>query len=119
MKQLIITIAIVILVVLLLLFVGRESAGNSGKNLDAFAQCLADKKITMHGEDTCAYCQKEEDLFGDSFRLVPYVECRREPQKCLAQNITEFPTWVFPDGRRLTGLIGLEKLAQESGCALP
>lgn len=119
MKQIVIAILVVLLVIILLLVVGKESAGNNGKNLEAFAQCLADKKITMYGEDSCAYCQKEISFFGDSFRLVPYVECRREPQKCLDQKIDRFPTWVFPDNRRLIGLQGLEKLAQESGCNLP
>lgn len=119
MKRAIIAIAVIVLTIILLLIVGKESAGKGGKNLDAFAQCLADKKITLYGEDTCAYCQKEISFFGDSFRFVPYVECRREPKKCLDQNINSFPTWVFPDNRRLTGLQGLEKLAQESGCNLP
>lgn len=119
MKQVVITVLIILLVIILLLVVGKESAGKSGKNLDAFAQCLANKKITMYGEDTCTYCQKEKDNFGEAFRLVPYVECRQETKKCLEKNITGFPTWVFPDNRRLTGLQGLEKLAQESGCQLP
>ncbi len=85
---------------------------------DAFAQCLADKGITMYGADWCPHCQNEKKAFGDSFRLVPYVECPVDPQKCLAAGINGYPTWVFPDGRKLVGEQGLEKLSEESDCLL-
>ena len=87
--------------------------------LDSFAQCLADGKVTMYGADWCPYCQNEKKAFGDSFRLVPYVECPDDPQRCLQQGIKGYPTWVFPDGRKLAGEQGLEKLSKESGCQLP
>lgn len=92
--------------------------GETG-NLDAFAQCLADTKITMYGADWCPHCQNEKKAFGDSFRLVPYVECPDDPQRCLKEGIQGYPTWVFPDGRRFAGEQGLEKLSKESGCQLP
>ena len=87
--------------------------------LDSFAQCLADGKVTMYGADWCPHCQNEKKEFGDSFRLVPYVECPDDPQRCLQEGIKGYPTWVFPDGRRLAGEQGLEKLSKESGCQLP
>ena len=88
-------------------------------NLDEFAQCLADKNVTMYGTEWCVYCQKEKALFGDSFRLVPYVDCGKEPGKCTENKIENTPTWLFPDGHRLIGLQTLEKLSQESSCPLP
>jgi len=88
-------------------------------NLDVFAQCLADKSVTMYGTEWCVYCQKEKALFGDSFRLVPYVDCGKEPGKCTENKIENTPTWLFPDGHRLIGLQTLEKLSQESSCPLP
>jgi hypothetical protein len=87
--------------------------------LDGFVQCLADKQITMYGADWCPHCQNEKNAFGDSFRLVQYVECPREPRRCLAAGVTRYPTWTFPDGRTLEGEQGLENLSRESGCALP
>lgn len=93
----------------------REQA--SGK-LDLFAQCLADKSITMYGADWCSHCQNEKKAFGDSFRLVPYVECPDEPQTCIASGINGYPTWIFPDGKKLEGEQGLTKLSKESGCPL-
>ena len=88
-------------------------------NLDAFAQCLADKSVTMYGTEWCVYCQEQKKLFGDSFRLVPQVDCGKEPGKCTENKIENTPTWLFPDGHRLIGLQTLEKLSQESSCPLP
>ncbi|OGZ54745.1 MAG: hypothetical protein A3B25_01655 [Candidatus Ryanbacteria bacterium RIFCSPLOWO2_01_FULL_48_26] len=105
------------------MFFPRES--QSGK-FDAFAQCLAENKITMYGADWCPHCQNEKKAFGDSFRFVPYVECPQDPDRCIAAGIKRYPTWIFPaspaggpDGRRLEGEQGLEKLSSESSCALP
>ncbi|MBI1985008.1 MAG: hypothetical protein HYS60_02800 [Candidatus Wildermuthbacteria bacterium] len=86
--------------------------------LDGFAQCLAQKGATMYGADWCSHCQNEKKAFGASFRFVPYVECPDNPQQCLKENIQGYPTWIFPDGKRLEGEQGIQKLSLESGCAL-
>lgn len=115
-KYLIVTfIGIAIIISAIVLFGGQKTAKAS---LDGFAQCLRDKKITMYGAEWCQYCQKEKAAFGDSFRFVPYVECPDNPQQCLALGISGYPTWIFPDGKQLKGLQGIEKLSRESACAL-
>ena len=86
--------------------------------LDSFAKCLAEKAVTMYGADWCPHCQKEKKAFGSAFKYVPYVECPQNPKKCLDLGVDGYPTWIFKDSRRLAGEQGLEKLAQESGCAL-
>ena len=70
----------------------------------------------MYGAYWCSHCQNEKRAFGDSFRFVPYVECTRETAKCAAAGIEGFPTWIFPDGRKLVGEQGLRRISQESGC---
>jgi glutaredoxin len=90
----------------------------SSADLDGLAQCLAEKGITMYGAYWCPHCQNEKRAFGDSFRFVPYVECTAEPQRCVAAGIRGYPTWIFPDGRRLEGEQGIEKLSRQSGCPL-
>ena len=94
--------------------------------LDNFARCLTGKGATMYGAYWCPHCQNEKKAFGDSFRFVPYVECPQDPDRCIAAGIKRYPTWIFPaspaggpDGRRLEGEQGLEKLSSESSCALP
>lgn len=108
------SVGIVAILVIYLLYFQQQTSGQ----LDVFAQCLAEKNITMYGADWCSHCQSEKKAFGDSFRFVPYVECPDNPQKCLAAGINGYPTWEFPGGKKLEGEQGLEKLSQESGCPL-
>lgn len=92
----------------------REAEGR----YDWFAQCLAEKEVTMYGAAWCAHCQNEKKLFGKSFKYVPYVECPDDPKLCIEKGVTGYPTWIFPDGKKLAGEQGLEKLAAESQCQL-
>ncbi|MEX2053006.1 MAG: hypothetical protein WD898_02135 [Candidatus Paceibacterota bacterium] len=87
-------------------------------NLDELAQCLTGQGVIMYGADWCPHCQNEKKAFGDSFRHINYVECPDEPDRCLAAGVSAFPTWVFPDGKKLEGEQGPDRLAQESGCGL-
>lgn len=106
----------------------RPSGGDRASVLDAFGSCLAGKGVTMYGAYWCSHCQNEKKAFGDSFRYVPYVECTKDPKKCLEKGIEAYPTWIFPDGysptgspvkgKRLVGEQGLAKLSSESGCQL-
>ncbi len=85
---------------------------------DAFAQCLADAGAVMYGAQWCPHCQDQKNLFGSSFKLIPYVECPQNPEQCLARGIDGYPTWLFADGSRLEGERSLDALAVASGCAL-
>lgn len=90
----------------------------SGANLDAFAQCLADKNITMYGAAWCSHCQNQKKLFGDSFKYVKYVECPDNTQLCISKGVNGYPTWITAGGEQLVGEQSLEILAQKSGCVL-
>jgi len=96
-----------------------ETANISDAAIESLAKCLADKQITMYGADWCVRCQEEKNAFGKAFKYVPYVECPDEPQACLEVDIESYPTWVFPNGRKLVGKQGILKLAEESNCPLP
>ncbi len=88
-------------------------------DLDSFAQCLASHEVTMYGAEWCSHCQNEKKWFGKSFRYVPYVECPDNPKRCLEKGVEGYPTWILPDGTRLEGEQGPERLSAISGCALP
>lgn len=88
-------------------------------SLDEFAQCLAQKEITMYGAEWCPHCKNEKKRFGSSFQYVPYVECPDNPNMCVAKGVNGYPTWIFPDGKKLEGEQGLKKLSEESSCQLP
>jgi glutaredoxin len=88
------------------------------KNMDAFAQCLAEKKITMYGAAWCTHCKKEKAAFGSSFSYVPYVECPDNIKLCLDKGITSYPTWITEQGIAYEGEQGLETLSGITGCPL-
>jgi len=91
---------------------------------DAFAQCLGEKGAIFYGAFWCPHCANQKELFGDSARLLPYVECstpdgRGQTQECRDKNIDGYPTWEFADGSRQGGEVALETLAEKTSCELP
>jgi len=87
---------------------------------DSFAQCLAEKKITMYGAVWCSHCQDQKKEFGSAFQYVPYVECPDNTAICTTKGIQGFPTWMNEDGtKKLEGFQSFEKLSELSACALP
>ncbi|MFA5098605.1 MAG: hypothetical protein WC461_00055 [Candidatus Paceibacterota bacterium] len=95
--------------------VNRASPG-----LEAFAKCLASKGITMYGTESCAWCLKQKADFKSAWRYVNYVDCLKDPNKCVAEKIDGTPTWIFPNdnNKRIVGYRELNVLSQESACPL-
>ncbi len=100
------------------LFIWLQKDSVQAQPLDDFAKCLADKKVVMYGAEWCPHCQTQKKMFGDSFQHIPYVECPRDPQRCLAVGIEAYPTWIMPSGERMAGEQSLETLSQASSCLL-
>lgn len=96
--------------------VGRGAVKEAAA-LEGFAQCLTQKGFTMYGAYWCPHCQNEKAAFGDAFKNVNYVECTKEPNRCVAAKIDGYPTWIGPEGLRLEGEQGVKGLSQASGCA--
>lgn len=116
-SKIILTFFIVILIsAFLFLILGGWVGKREAPNLDEFAKCLNAKGVTMYGAYWCPHCQNEKNAFGESFKFVNYVECTEKPNECLTKDVQGYPTWTFPDGRKLTGEQGIRKLSQESGC---
>lgn len=104
------------------LFWQRRWRGAPGS--EALAKCLATRGVSMYGAYWCAHCQDQKELFGSAFRHVPYVECARHGSReqdpiCAQRGITAYPTWVFADGSRWSGVLSLEDLGRKSGCSSP
>src|SRR3989338_2942585 len=114
-----------VIVIALTLLVGsslwyRQQPGR----FDAFAQCLGEKQATFYGAFWCPHCQNQKALFGNSAKLLPYVECSTSDGKqqlkiCTDANITGYPTLEFANGERLSGEVALKVLSEKTGCELP
>ncbi|HEY4502259.1 MAG TPA: thioredoxin domain-containing protein [Candidatus Paceibacterota bacterium] len=114
--------AIVVALVLLAMsaFWYRSQPGK----LDTFAQCLGEKGATFYGAFWCPHCQNQKALFGNSAKLLPYIECstsdgKQQLQICTDAGITGYPTWEFANGERLSGEVELKVLSEKTGCELP
>jgi len=120
----IITIGIIVLVAVIALLIYANGASNTPGKLDGFAQCLKDKGTLFYGAFWCPHCQTQKSLFGSSKKYLPYIECSTPDAKgqlpiCIANKITNFPTWVFPDLSTTTGEISLATLSEKTSCPLP
>ena len=108
-----------VIVVGLVVFAVKGNIG-PGK-LDNFATCIKNSGATFYGAFWCPHCIATKKLFGNSAKLLPYVECSTpdgngQTQACTHKKIESYPTWVFADGSRITGEITLDELAIKTAC---
>lgn len=96
----------------------KREASAPDAPLDAFARCLRDRGVVMYGADWCSHCQNQKLKFGSSFRFVPSVECPKNPDICLKAGVGGFPTWIFPENKKIEGELELREISLESGCKL-
>ncbi len=101
-----------------------SAQSNKPGELDQFATCLKDKGVKFFGAFWCPHCKNQKKMFGNSAKLLPYVECSTPDGKgqtpvCQENKIESYPTWEFSNGSRETGEVALEKLAEKSSCQLP
>lgn len=89
----------------------------------ALAKAIADSGTKFFGADWCPYCTSQKGLFGEGASYLPFIEASTPDHQLnpvgVANNITTFPTWVFPDGSRLTGEQSIETILQRSGVSVP
>ena len=82
---------------------------------------MADSGAVFYGASWCPHCQEQKALFGASQDRLPYVECSPGGPRggvassCLGAGVQTYPTWVFPDGSRLTAVMSLRELADRVG----
>ena len=110
-------------IILIILIAILLSSSGSGK-YDDFAKCLTEKGTKMYGAYWCPHCQAQKKLFGSSWKNVDYVECatpgtNEQKTVCNQAGIKVYPTWVFPDGKSLSGELSLEQLSSFTSCQLP
>lgn len=96
------------------------STAQPGK-YDEFAQCIADSGAQFYGAFWCSHCADQKAMFGNSYKLLPYIECSNEDnspkEECKAAGVSGYPEWHFPDGTILSGAQKLETLAAQTGCS--
>ncbi len=121
-----IRIAIVVMFVIcaaLAIFVYTQGLPPPAHLYDALAKCIGQSSTTFYGAFWCPHCADQKTKLGTGAQYLPYVECSLpsgsgQTQVCIDHGITQYPTWIFPDGSRLVGVQTPQTLAQKTGCAL-
>ncbi|MCA9192188.1 MAG: tandem-95 repeat protein [Planctomycetales bacterium] len=102
---------------------GLNGEGEAAPDLVAFAKALADSGTRFFGAIWCPFCNQQKALFEDGYKYLPFIEVtnpdRTPNQIAIDENITQYPTWEFPDGTRLVGVQTLETLAQRAEITIP
>jgi len=93
-------------------------------SLDEFAACVSAKGAKLYGAFWCPHCKEQKDEFGDSLRLINYIECstpdgNSQMPVCATAGIEGYPTWVFADGSKVPGKLSFTELAAQTGCTAP
>ncbi len=92
-------------------------------DLVALAQALTAANVKLYGAAWAADSTQQRELFEDGGDFLPFIEVTN-PDRMLNQigsleNITVFPTWKFPDGSRVEGVLGINEIADRSGVTIP
>ncbi|MBU2503556.1 MAG: hypothetical protein KJ879_00680 [Nanoarchaeota archaeon] len=113
-------VGVSIIILALILFSVYWFMGNQEKH-DVFAQCLNDAGAEMYATYWCPACAQQKSVLGNS-KNIPYVECSLpnrggQNEVCNNAGIEAYPTWIFEDGSRVTGVTSKEILGEKTDCS--
>ncbi|TWU10459.1 Ig-like domain-containing protein [Allorhodopirellula heiligendammensis] len=101
------------------------AAGESPVDLVELAKHLDQEGFEFYGAAWCPACTQQKQLFQDGQEYLPFTEVtlndatRSQDPQYADLNITEYPTWVFPDGTHHSGVQSIESLISASGFVNP
>ncbi|MCA9128683.1 MAG: peptidylprolyl isomerase [Planctomycetales bacterium] len=97
--------------------------GEDAPDLVEFAKQLALTETKLFCAFWISDCALQRALFGDGGEFLPAIEVSNANGTIneigSANQITQVPTWVFPDGTRSVGVANLETIATSSAVAIP
>ncbi|GAX27566.1 hypothetical protein FisN_13Hu348 [Fistulifera solaris] len=102
-------------------YVAQSVKRTSSAQAQQLALLLKEKGVVMAGTYWCPHTSRQKELFGkEAWSKIKYVECapkgyQANPQYCLAKQVDGYPTWIFPNGKRISGERPLALLAEEIG----
>lgn len=100
-----------------------QAEGEAAPDLVQFAKDLADAGAKVYGAYWCPACTSQKQLFEDGGDNLPFINVsapdRTPNQIGIDEEITEYPTWEFPDGTREVGVLDLQTISSRSGVAIP
>jgi len=90
-----------------------------------FAKALKDAGVRLFGASWCQFCVRQKAMFGTAAE-TPYIETTDAVAagtdltlNPTGRPIANLPTWEFQDQHRVTGVLTLQQLSENSGIPLP
>jgi hypothetical protein len=108
-KRDVMTILIVVGVIILSVIILKSK--NSGVSED-IAKCIGEHS-ELYVQLGCYACEKQKELFGESYAKLNVIDCIFEREKC--SEITATPTWIINE-EKYVGVQSVEKLRELTGC---
>jgi len=93
-KKRYIIFGVIIILSILLIYIGYKKQVSPGE-YDDFTKCLTENNTTMYGTEWCPHCKSQKALFGKSFKYIEYIDCDRNKDICLQNDVTGYPTWII------------------------
>lgn len=120
-------LGIILVIVLLVVLAGGltllKNKKDTNPSLQAFASCIKNSGAKFYGAWWCPHCNEQKDLFAKYDKDLPYIECSDQSRKmlgvCTDAGIQRFPTWIFPDGEKIEGVLSFDALAKKTACPAP
>lgn len=103
------------LIIISTLLLTACSKNNAPGEYDALATCMTANGATMYGTEWCPHCKNQKEMFGNSFKLVNYVDCDKFRNECIGAGVEGYPTWKI-NGTNYAGTQNIYTLAEKSGC---
>jgi hypothetical protein len=108
--------AVVVMALATLGVIAGVGTSAAAQDLRPFARCLTRAGATYFRASWCPHCAEQERLFGPARAYLGEIDCSR-PNSC--RQIESFPTWIFRNGARVSGVLSLAELGRRTGCPLP
>ncbi len=99
--------------------------GEAPVDLVQLAKHLDQEGFEFYGAAWCPACTQQKQLFQDGQEYLPFTDvtlndaARSQDPQYADLNITEYPTWIFPDGTHHSGVQSIESLIDASGYVNP
>jgi len=102
----------VIIVLAILVFAYFVITRDKTQVTEEVAQCIG-QKSTLYVQLGCTHCKTQEEMFGDYYQYLTFIDCVYEREKC--SDIEGTPTWKI-NGINYKGIQSIEKLRELTGC---
>ena len=113
---------LIVLVIALYFFTSwfsKTTGFSVGENqLDNLINCLNEKGAVLYISDTCPDCEKQRELFGESYKNLDVFNCALDQDFCLLEkDLKAVPAWEIERTQHY-GFLSLADLEDRSGCQI-